>query len=188
MTHLPVPLLDIRECLDPSEIKHKQNCRCVVAHLATRHHDLDQERRCKCTCVLARHAVLTNQDPLTESECLRATAVGAGSRGGGDLGEAGRTARCHCHVGRGGDGGGLHWVGENERERTNTRGSIFTNSCWPPRSHILNVISAFRMATVFSIKLTPGHAGQSVRCMPFTTGMRQISKSEENHGEIFNTQ
>jgi hypothetical protein len=34
LTHLPVPLLDIREGLDPGEIKHEQDRRRVVAHLA----------------------------------------------------------------------------------------------------------------------------------------------------------
>ena len=36
-----------------------------------------------------------------------------------------------------------------------TRGSILTNSRCPPRSHIENVISVFRIEIVFSIKLTP---------------------------------
>lgn len=36
-----------------------------------------------------------------------------------------------------------------------TSGSILTNSRCPPRSHIENVISVFRIEIVFSIKLTP---------------------------------
>ena len=36
-----------------------------------------------------------------------------------------------------------------------TRGSIFTNSRWPPRSQIENVIVVRRTEIVFSIKLTP---------------------------------
>src|SRR5690625_1470854 len=36
-----------------------------------------------------------------------------------------------------------------------TRGSMLTNSLWPPRSHIEKVISVFRMEIVFSMKLTP---------------------------------
>jgi hypothetical protein len=40
-----------------------------------------------------------------------------------------------------------------------TRGNIFTNSRWPPKSHIENVISVFRILIVFSIKLTPDELG-----------------------------
>lgn len=37
-----------------------------------------------------------------------------------------------------------------------TRGSMFTNSLWPPKSHIENVIVVRRTEIVFSMKLTPG--------------------------------
>jgi hypothetical protein len=36
-----------------------------------------------------------------------------------------------------------------------TSGNMFTNSRWPPRSQIENVISVFLIEIVFSIKLTP---------------------------------
>ena len=36
-----------------------------------------------------------------------------------------------------------------------TRGSILTNSLWPPRSQIEKVISVFRIEMVFSMKFTP---------------------------------
>ena len=36
-----------------------------------------------------------------------------------------------------------------------TRGSMLTNSRWPPRSQIENVISVLRIEMVFSMKLTP---------------------------------
>ena len=36
-----------------------------------------------------------------------------------------------------------------------TSGSMFTNSRWPPRSHIENVIVVRRTEMVFSMKLTP---------------------------------
>lgn len=36
-----------------------------------------------------------------------------------------------------------------------TSGSMFTNSRWPPKSHIENVISVLRIEIVFSMKLTP---------------------------------
>lgn len=36
-----------------------------------------------------------------------------------------------------------------------TRGSMLTNSRWPPRSQIEKVISVFRIEIVFSMKLTP---------------------------------
>ena len=36
-----------------------------------------------------------------------------------------------------------------------TSGSIFTNSRWPPRSQMENVISVFRIEMVFSMKFTP---------------------------------
>ena len=38
-----------------------------------------------------------------------------------------------------------------------TRGNIFTNSRWPPRSHIEKVMVVLRTEMVFSIKLTPAH-------------------------------
>ena len=36
-----------------------------------------------------------------------------------------------------------------------TRGSMLTNSRWPPKSQIENVISVLRIEIVFSMKLTP---------------------------------
>ena len=36
-----------------------------------------------------------------------------------------------------------------------TRGSMLTNSRWPPRSQIEKVISVLRIEIVFSMKLTP---------------------------------
>ena len=36
-----------------------------------------------------------------------------------------------------------------------TSGSMLTNSRWPPRSQIENVISVLRIEIVFSMKLTP---------------------------------
>lgn len=36
-----------------------------------------------------------------------------------------------------------------------TSGSMFTNSLWPPKSHIENVIVVLRTEIVFSMKLTP---------------------------------
>ena len=36
-----------------------------------------------------------------------------------------------------------------------TSGSIFTNSLWPPKSHIEKVMVVRRTDIVFSIKLTP---------------------------------
>lgn len=36
-----------------------------------------------------------------------------------------------------------------------TKGSMFTNSRWPPRSQMEKVISVFRIEMVFSMKLTP---------------------------------
>jgi len=43
-----------------------------------------------------------------------------------------------------------------------TRGSMFTNSLWPPRSHIENVIVVRRTEMVFSMKLSPA-SGYSLR-------------------------
>ena len=43
-----------------------------------------------------------------------------------------------------------------------TRGSMFTNSRWPPRSQIEKVISVLRMDMVFSMKLTPVILSDSV--------------------------
>lgn len=37
-----------------------------------------------------------------------------------------------------------------------TSGSMFTNSRWPPKSQIENVIVVRRTLIVFSIKFTPG--------------------------------
>lgn len=39
---------------------------------------------------------------------------------------------------------------------------MFTNSRWPPRSQIENVISVFRIEIVFSIKLTPGTVSRRI--------------------------
>jgi hypothetical protein len=41
-----------------------------------------------------------------------------------------------------------------------TSGNILTNSRWPPRSHIENVISVFRMEIVFSMKLKTNMSNQ----------------------------
>ena len=43
-----------------------------------------------------------------------------------------------------------------------TRGSILTNSLWPPKSQIEKVISVFRIDIVFSIKFTPSILQQAL--------------------------
>jgi hypothetical protein len=40
---------------------------------------------------------------------------------------------------------------------------MLTNSRWPPRSHMENVIVVLRTEMVFSIKLTPGQRDQATR-------------------------
>lgn len=57
-----------------------------------------------------------------------------------------------------------------------TRGSMLTNSRWPPRSHIENVMVVLRTDIVFSMKLTPASPCNSVICIEGEcgpTGARQ---------------
>lgn len=58
-----------------------------------------------------------------------------------------------------------------------TRGSMLTNSRWPPRSHMEKVISVFRIEIVFSMKLTPRNSASgrlSLGFRVFTKGLNVV--------------